>query len=256
MPVNLIIRNPLDRDAREYFSRANISSSTARTQINGFVRGVKALGFWPKLLCWPMRSAQNYGGADATDTRVASLGGLGTFNGTRAGGPTWGANGLTYDGVDDWVTTSFTLGSTEIFCGMVGPMANKGNWYAGTNGQPSDQHLVWLNPRSGFGGEFRYSGSNLAASDNTTTGVHMWSTIGGVGLNTKGYRGTTLVGTASTAAATPSLLTLSSGLALGRSAGGYEGTAAFSFIVHAAPSSPDAFYNLYKTTLGTDLGLP
>lgn len=100
MPVNLIIRNPLDRDAREYFSRANISSSTARTQINGFVRGLKALGVWPTTVCWALRSSQNAG----TGTTAYSFGGLGSFDGTLVSGPTWGANGISCTATNQNVT--------------------------------------------------------------------------------------------------------------------------------------------------------
>lgn len=79
---------PLDADAAAYIAR---SGATDRNAINAFVRGVKALGLWNNMVCWPLRSSQNAGTGDT----VYSLGGLGTFNGTRVNGPTWGADGLT-----------------------------------------------------------------------------------------------------------------------------------------------------------------
>ena len=246
---------PLDADAAAYIAR---SGATDRAAINAFVRGVKNLGLWDKMVCWPLRSSQNAGTGDT----VYSLGGLGTFNGTLVNfsSGAWTADGIDYDGVDDRITTSFTLGATQVFCGVVGDMPtslDKGNFFAAVNGEASNQHIYFLNPRSGFGGEYRYSGSQLAVADNTTAGVQMWATIGGVGLNTKGYRSTTLLGTAGGAAAVaPNPLNLPIGLVLGRNAGAYTGTAAFAFIIRAAPSSPDTFYSLYKSTLGTGLGLP
>ena len=257
MPITLILRNPLDRDAREYISRAGVTDATTRLQLNEFVRGVKNLGLWSNMVCWPLRSAQNYGGADSTDTRVASLGGLGTFNGTRVNGPTWGADGITYDGVNDSIATSFTLGAAQVFCGVVGSMPTSGGggfFYGGVNS--ASEPIYWVNPRTATNAEYWFNLSRPSISDNTTAGVQMWSTVGGAGLNTKGYRSTTLLGTAATAASAPSPLTLSSGLVLGRFAGGYSGTAALAFIIHAAPASPNAFYDLYKSTLGTGLGLP
>jgi hypothetical protein len=257
MPINLIIRNPLDRDAREFIQRAGVTDAAGRAQLNEFVRGVKQLGLWNSMVCWPLRSTQNAG----TGTTAFSLGGLGTFNGTLVNGPAWDANGIIYDGVNDSITTSFTLGATQVFCGMVGDMPTsgvKGNFLAGNNGESPTHAIYWLNPRTGFGGEYRYGSSatgNLATAENTTSGVHMWSVIAGTAVATKGYRSTNLLGTAGIGPA-PNPNQLSTGLTLGRSNGGYQGTAAFAFIIHATPSSPDAFYSLYKQTLGTGLGLP
>jgi hypothetical protein len=59
-------------------------------QINKFVVGVKKLGLWNSMVCWPMRSIHNAG----TATTVYSLGGLGTYNGTMVNSPTWGYNGI------------------------------------------------------------------------------------------------------------------------------------------------------------------
>jgi hypothetical protein len=243
---------------QEYFNR--ISSVTSETKdrrsVYQFVEGVYDLGLWDSMICWSLRSSQNAG----TGATAYSLGGLGTYNGTLVGGPTWSENGIIYDGVNDCITTSFTQGATQVFCGVVGDMptsGSKGNFIAGVNSASPSHTIYWVNPRSGFGGEYRYgipSTGNVVVGDNTTAGVHMWSTIGGT-VNTKGYRSTTLLGTAGVGT-TPSPNTLASGLILGRNVGSYQGTAAFSFIIHSAPSSPDNFYNLYKQTLGQGLGLP
>jgi hypothetical protein len=81
-----------DADAAAYFDRAGVTNATAKAQINAFVKGVKALGLWSNTIYWPLRSAQNAG----TGTTAYSLSGLGTFNGTFAGtpNPTWGADGI------------------------------------------------------------------------------------------------------------------------------------------------------------------
>jgi hypothetical protein len=84
----------MDSDAAAYCAR---SGATDRIAINAFVRRVKALGLWESMVCWPLRSSQNAG----TGTIAYSLGGLGTFNGTLVDGPTWGADGIDFDGSDD-----------------------------------------------------------------------------------------------------------------------------------------------------------
>lgn len=93
-----------DADALTYFTNTGITDLTARRQINDFVVGVKALGAWSTMVCWPMRSSQNAG----TGSTVYSLGGGGTFNGTMAAGATWGAEGITFNGSTGRVSTSLT----------------------------------------------------------------------------------------------------------------------------------------------------
>jgi len=59
-------------------------------QINRFIIGVKKLGLWSSMVCWPMRSIHNAG----TGSTVYSLGGLGVYNGTMINAPTWEQNGV------------------------------------------------------------------------------------------------------------------------------------------------------------------
>lgn len=68
------------------------SGATDIVAINDFVLGVKTLGLWNSMVCWPLRSSQNAG----TGTTAYSLGGLGTFNGTLVGPPIWGVDGVTF----------------------------------------------------------------------------------------------------------------------------------------------------------------
>jgi hypothetical protein len=68
--------------------------------VSAFVRGVKDLGLYESMVCWPLRSSQNAG----TGTTAYSLGGLGTFDGTLTNGPTWGADGIDFDGSNDRIT--------------------------------------------------------------------------------------------------------------------------------------------------------
>ena len=92
-----------DADALTYFTNTGITDLTARRQINDFVVGVKALGAWTTMVCWPMRSSQN-----GTGATVYSLGGGGTFNGTMAAGATWGSEGIIFNGSTGRVSTALT----------------------------------------------------------------------------------------------------------------------------------------------------
>jgi hypothetical protein len=83
-----------DPDASSFFTTASVTDNTAKLQLHAFVLGVKQLGLWNDMVCWPLRSSQNAG----TGSTAYSLGGLGTYNGTLINGPTWGADGVSFGG--------------------------------------------------------------------------------------------------------------------------------------------------------------
>jgi hypothetical protein len=66
------------------------TTQNSRQLINNFVKGIKSLGLWNSMVCWPLRSSQNAG----SGVTAFSLGGLGQFNGTLVNAPTWGENGI------------------------------------------------------------------------------------------------------------------------------------------------------------------
>ena len=101
-----------DADAAAYFDRAGVTDTTAKVQINAFVKGVKDLGLYNNMVSWPLRSAQNAG----TGLIAYSLGGLGTFDGTFAGAtlPTWETNGVNFtNDTPAKITTSLAQGSSD-----------------------------------------------------------------------------------------------------------------------------------------------
>jgi hypothetical protein len=87
----------------------NITNATPRKQIRDFSAGVNDLGLWNSMVCWPLRSSQNYG----SGTTAFSLGGLGTYNGTLVNGPTFEAAGLQLDGTNDYMNTNLTPSATD-----------------------------------------------------------------------------------------------------------------------------------------------
>lgn len=99
-----------DADAASYFARAGVTDATAKSQINAFVKGVKELGLWNNMVCWPSRSAQNAGSGNT----VYSLGGLGTFNATKTAGITWNANGLRATTSSQYATFSSPFDATTL----------------------------------------------------------------------------------------------------------------------------------------------
>lgn len=116
--LNLIIRDSLDKDALSFCSA---SGATDRLALSSFVRGVKSLGLWNSMVCWPLRSSQNAGFGDT----VYSLGGLGTFNGTRVNAPAWGVDGIDINAAN---SNSITVNPSPL-----SDFANGHSWFVVLN---------------------------------------------------------------------------------------------------------------------------
>lgn len=56
---NLEKRNSLDRDARAFIEKAGIKNGQGRQQISDYVRGLKAMGLWGRVVSFPLRFHQN-----------------------------------------------------------------------------------------------------------------------------------------------------------------------------------------------------
>ena len=87
----------LDIDSIRYAQRVKSGSGTTilpepLKQINKFVIGVKKLGLWNSMVCWPMRSIHNAG----TGSTLYSLGGQGVFNGNVQNSAQWGYLGFKF----------------------------------------------------------------------------------------------------------------------------------------------------------------
>ena len=117
-----ITPNKWELDVQGYLNVCNITDPLPRKQLRDFSAGVNDLGLWNSMVCWPLRSSQNYGSGDT----VFSLGGFGTFNGTRVGGPTWEAAGLQLDGTNDYMNTNLTPSATDnVSVFVVSPESQK-----------------------------------------------------------------------------------------------------------------------------------
>jgi hypothetical protein len=103
----------LDIDVKNYAKRIVDAGYKCPVDINSvsdFAKGLKILNLWGNMICWPLRSNQNAGAG----TTAYSFGGLGIYNGILTNGPIWTANGINFDGIDDYITTPFTTGLSEF----------------------------------------------------------------------------------------------------------------------------------------------
>jgi len=103
-------------------------------QINKFVIGVKKLGLWNSMVCWPMRSIHNAG----TGSIIYSLGGLGIYNGSMVNSPEWSKNGIiTVNGINAYPTfTNLTYIPNNFngtMCGIGGLLYTSNQRFIGHN---------------------------------------------------------------------------------------------------------------------------
>lgn len=242
-------RRRLDPDAADFCRR---SGATDRAAINAYVRGVKDLGLWANMVCWPLRSAQNSGGADPTNTTVYSLGGLGTFNGTRVNGPAWGADGITTTDITTTVTTTFPA-NLIISKGSLGHVVR-------ANANPT-YFNYWFPTAWNFIG---FTGSGIdptlqggsALLSQTIAAIP--STLGTRDLKLFSWDGSQVVSNRNdtdTSADAQAAAPVASGThTLCRG----DAITSFGIVLTSELSRSQylSFYTLYKTTLGTGLGLP
>jgi hypothetical protein len=106
--INLILRNSLDPDARVF---AASSGATDVAALSAFAKGVKALGLWNSMVCWPMIASQSAG----VGTSVKSFGGGGTFNATTANGPAWTPQGIVISTNTQTITASGSPATARPF---------------------------------------------------------------------------------------------------------------------------------------------
>ena len=103
----------LDIDTIAYAARVKAGSGVTilpenLKQINKFVVGVKKLGLWNSMICWPLRSIHNSG----KGSTVYSLGGRGIFNGSLQNTLEWNTKGVIGRNTSDaLVVNGFSLSS-------------------------------------------------------------------------------------------------------------------------------------------------
>ena len=244
-----------DGDAAAYFDRAGVTDATAKLQINEFVVGVKALGLYNNMVCWPLRSTQNAG----TGTTAYSLGGLGTFNGTLTNGPTWGTDGITFDGTDDHIPTALTSGFSALSVFGISKkdatsqvMQEVSKDDAGANREWSiHAELTGLMQGRLWNPSFSQIGGPAVTTDFRLSCLRGSSTVAKFRRNNESDA-TTGAGTLTQGSAQVTFGARSSGAEY------FKGIIAGAIIFNTAlsDSNTSSIYTLYKNTIGTGLGLP
>lgn len=249
-----------DSDAAAYFERAGVTDATAKGQINAFVKGVKALGLYNNMVSWPLRSAQNAG----TGTTAYSLGGAGIFDGTLTNGPTWGSDGVIFDGSNDYILGSSSISTnntaTIFYCGIhatmtgsqkavninkieIGKAESASFGIEATQLVPPFSTVGRSSTISGFGSGVRYTATGIYIPSSTT----MSRFYNGASKETNGAA---VYGTFETDGIYIGTRSPSNSL--------FNGTISVAVYFNSVLSDANvlAVHNLYKTTLGTGLGLP
>jgi hypothetical protein len=245
---------------------AATSGATDIDAISDFAKGVKRLGLWESMVCWPLRSTQNAG----TGTTAYSLGGLGTFNGTLINGPTWGTDGILFDAASSThITTTLDVAGLRQFTALVATeqraqVGTGDGIVAAFGGSTTSQYFILrkigTTAVSVFvrsGGSNRASGIPLALGGTPDWRVWGWGTIGGSTVLTNG--GVATAGAIDFVPDESGSKTLDIGIQAAPSINPYDGKIAWVLFTKDAELSTAqqlSLYNLYKQTLGTGLGLP
>lgn len=242
-----------DADATAFAVR---SGATDVAALSAFVKGVKELGLWNNMVCWPLRSSQNAGNGDT----VYSLGGLGTFNGTRVNGPAWTADGLIAieNGPASFGPDS-TQHVTSSFFFQQGIRSaitvTKPAYDTLTDGRFFSPTSLGLDGYSTSGAYRALSGAAFSFGNNERVSGQ-WDFVG-FGTGGQNWRAAnssyTEVGTASSANQTTGFFPL------GESNNTAVTTSAFTIVIDGAQFTQalySALRSLYKSTLGQGLGLP
>ena len=242
----------IDVDAKAYANRIVKAGGRIPSDIvsvSDFIRKLKINGLWIDLVdCWLMRSIHNIG----TGSILYSLKNN-KFNGTLTNGPIWQANGINFDGTNDYITIPFTdkSGYTAHNFGAIASLTSvattriavqAGGPWIGVKGQTqlltvsddgADTYLGAYTNNTFFAANYNKSGSSYSA-----------------------YRAGGLIGTASTA------VTLNSTpLLIGAYATNvlfWSGTISFVHLFNKSLTAGEnlSLYNLCKSTLGKGLNLP
>jgi hypothetical protein len=238
------------------------SGATDVAALSAFVKGVKDLGLWEDMVCWPLRSTQNAG----TGTTAYSLGGLGTFNGTLVNGPTWGTDGLT-NSATGGVRAAAPFATTHSGLVVYNQSSTSGlqtplMFGDATSGNANERRTNFRTDTNWFGWNgttfinHAFGPSSLDAFRMAGYGIVSASTL--LGYN-NGATTTVSSSTANISGGTPAAnVGLMAAISTGSNTQNMVGVMAFgaAFDVQLSSGQHSDFFNLYKTTLGNGLGLP
>ena len=261
MPLPFTVRRT-DPDAAAFCARSGASD---RAALSAFVRGVKDLGLWESMVCWPLRSEQNAG----TGTTAYSLGGLGTYNGSLVNGPVWGADGIDTSPTNAHIEipynflngpnsivgqTGSLLAAFANFATDFGIISNRGAsgnfWAFGTRNSTTQ---IFSTSNVTGGGNSIVTESSLSTNNLQFAGFHM---DGAANVYRTRWNGTN----ATSATVSGGTASSRTNFQIGREiTTQYAVKCAICIIFDGTVLSDtqhDAVESLYKQTLGAGLGLP
>jgi hypothetical protein len=159
-------------ETRRYVKRVKnagkILEGSSVIDIDDFVTGCKNLGVWNNMVCWPLRSAQNTG----TNTAF-SLGGLGTFDATLINGPTWGIDGVTLDGINDYIVAQTSVDTRDSSIlqinRIITPNGNFSSYFGGGDSDSGCSKNLIVHQGSSYGGGLAVTQSCLDIVGNSTS---------------------------------------------------------------------------------------
>jgi hypothetical protein len=232
--------------------------SDSRRLISDFVRGIKSLGLWNSMVCWPLRASQNA----STTLTARSLGGLGTFDGTIAGvsASNWLSNGLNLPNNTGFVSfpsmadfsSGITAGSVHSINSLASP--NRGLSFEGLSpiqqgglwSTFSDGHIYWDCMTDGFG---RLSIASGAAANT----YYMWS---GSSNGTSIYLNASRLATGGVLSGLSNTFNIQFGRTQTTLA--FNGNVSFIYILRSGLTNAQiaSFYSFYRSTIGIGLALP
>lgn len=233
-----------------------------RQQIINFVKGLKTLGLWNTVACWPLRSFQN----SSTTLSIKSLGGLGTFDGTIANtsaAVAWRTSGLYMTPVSGHVATVPVFPSPVYNLGILINRDTISTAF-GTRFTTGSTRTPWLTVSATSTVNVSQYGA-VSATGELTSSASPSMFYGSYGYFSAGQTATSTLsllvnGSLLTSNTASSILsyTGSQSNSLVASGAGLTGSHTLPFAI-ATTSLTDAIglsglYNLYKTTLGE--GLP
>jgi hypothetical protein len=266
----------IDVDAKAYANRIVKAGGRIPSDIGSvsdFIRKLKQNNLWNSLSeAWFFTSVHNIG----SGTIVYPLKDVNNIA-TMMLGPTWSQAGIIFDGINDYIICNSNgnwkklVAQKNISVFVIGtcPIGGSlGNMITAASTSPA-YNFIWVNPRTGYGGEFRYgdtiNGSYSSTTENSSIGFNMWNSTGGVGKRTIGYRNATSIASNGAASAGDAGISYeqfpdnnSNNLIFGRYGGGYQGTFSHCFIFNDYLSATDVttVYNIVKSTISRGLNLP
>ena len=152
-----------DTDAAAYFTTASVTDLATKDRINNWVVGMKALGLWTGLVCWPLRTGQNAG----SGTTIYSLGGLGSFPGTLVNSPTFGPLGIKFAASGSKMTTAVSVAASPVSCFMVGKTYQPGS---------TNSAILFTGGINVSGRQFSVGNSGTTTSQNYGLQANPWQT--------------------------------------------------------------------------------